>query len=255
MFEELNRCPVTGNFTTGSDCSCEYRMFDRTGGSGTGTYSTQNISYSVGDDPSTVSSNRDRVKRELRVPYLLSAHQVHGNHVYCLNSPLRSDVEIDGCDALITDQPGVGLLIQQADCQAVLLFDPVHKVIGAIHSGWRGSVINIIAETVEKMISKFGTVPRDIHAKLSPSLGPCCAEFINCVTDFPPDFFKFEVKPNHFDFWQISRQQLVGSGIKPGNIECAGICTSCSENYFSYRRAVRGGCGVTGRNSSLMFMN
>ena len=57
--------------------------------------------------------------------------------------------EVKECDALISNQPGTALMIQQADCQAVLLFDPVNRAIGAVHNGWRGSVANIIAAAIE----------------------------------------------------------------------------------------------------------
>lgn len=234
----------------GPGCRC--LLASRHGGVGGGRYATLNCSYGVGDGQEVVAENRRVTKRALSIPYLLSAGQVHGDKVYVLADGLTEDLEVAGYDALITDRSGVGLMIQHADCQPVLLHDPQRRVIGAVHSGWRGSVGNITAKTVATMTARFGTDPKDLLAVVGPSLGPCCAEFVNHARELPKSFSAFMVKENHFDFWAITRQQLSSCGVLPDNIKVAGICTSCSENYFSYRRACRNGDGVTGRNCSII---
>ena len=140
----------------------------------------------------------------------------------------------------------LGLMIQQADCQAVFLFDPATKAVGIIHVGWRGSVADIIAETVFVMSRAFAVEPVDISAAVSPSLGPCCAEFINYHTELPAALHAYQVRPNYFDFWAISRDQLCAAGVRPENIQVAGICTCCNRDYFSYRRHK-----ITGRFASV----
>lgn len=160
------------------------------------------------------------------------------------------DIEVDGYDAFITRQPGVGLVIQHADCQAVLLYDRGQAAIGAIHSGWRGSVANIIGTTIAAMTTAFGTNPRDIEAVISPSLGPCCAEFVNYAMELPVAFHAHMDDARHFNFWEISRQQLLAFGVPGRSITLPEVCTSCSADYFSYRRACRENDGVTGRNCS-----
>ncbi len=225
---------------------------ERHGGLSSGPYHSLNLSYGVGDNNSTVTENRERLKRKYEISYLLSASQVHGDSVFLLDKPLHTDLEVAGYDALLTDQLGVGLLIQQADCQAITLFDPKHPAIAAIHSGWQGSVKNIAAETVELFCTRYGSCPSQIQAQISPSLGPCCAEFVNHALELPSSFQAFEESPNHFNFWQISTMQLVGAGLLQKNIQVSGICTSCSDDYFSYRRACRNGDGVTGRCGTLI---
>ena len=123
------------------------------------------------------------------------------------------DKEVEGFDALITDLSGVGLMIQQADCQAVLLFDPVKEVIAAVHCGWRGSVQGILGRVIAVMVENYGTAPADLQAVISPSLGPCCAEFVNYRQELPAEFQQFMVRDNYFDFWQISRYQLISAGM------------------------------------------
>ncbi len=217
-------------------------------------FSSLNLSYGVGDDALSVSTNRNTLKNTLSIPHLLSARQVHGDNIYIHEKSLSDDLEVDNCDALMTDIPGVGLMIQQADCQAITLYDPVHSAIAAIHSGWKGSVLNIIAKTIRVMQQQYNSKPADILAYISPSLGPCCSEFVNHATELPSSFLAFQTKENYFDFWQISAMQLKDAGLAEPNIEIAGLCTSCSSDYFSYRRACRTGDGQTGRCATLIVL-
>lgn len=242
------------SFSSISPNQCYYKTFDRYGGVSDGRYSSLNTGNCTEDEENHVTENRQRVRTHMGVSALLFAKQVHGNDVYCLSTPLGGTTEIDGVDALVTDQIDVGLVIQQADCQAVLLFDPVQEVIAAVHCGWRGSVQQILARTVVVMIEQYGSKPADIRAVISPSLGPCCAEFINYKRELPEDFYTFKLSGDRFDFWQISRYQLRCTGLVESNIRTVGICTCCSPDYFSYRRASRVDGGVTGRNCSIIML-
>ncbi len=223
----------------------------RSGGNSHGPYQSLNLSYGVGDDIDTVFKNRNQLKKQFSLQVLISAKQIHGNDIFIADKNYSEDIEVDSFDALMTDIPGVGLMIQQADCQAVTLFDPVQSVIAAIHCGWKGSVIKIIAKTVQKMNAQYNSLPSDLHASISPSLGPCCAEFTNHVNELPPSFLAFQVKENYFNFWKISEMQLVNAGLKKENINISSQCTSCSRKYFSYRRACREGDGTTGRCATI----
>lgn len=244
--------PVIKQFTEQGARRCSYGMFDRHGGVSRGVYGSLNVGEQVGDLPQAVQENRERVRTALSVAHILSAKQVHDTGIYCLTEPLTDNREVDGFDALITDRPGVGLMIQQADCQAVLLFDPVRQVIAAVHCGWRGSVQGILPQVLQVMTENYATVPTDLLAVISPSLGPCCAEFVNYRRELPPEFEQFMVRKNYFDFWRISRYQLIRAGMSDERIETANMCTCCSDDYFSYRRASRLHNGLTGRNCSVI---
>lgn len=225
---------------------------NRLNGASSIPFHSLNLSYGVGDNPKSVIRNRTHLKNTLSVTHLLSAKQVHGDTIFIAETPLSEDIEIDGYDALMTNIPDIGLMIQQADCQAVTLFDPIHSAIAAIHCGWKGSVLNILAKTTQLMARQYNSSPNDIQAHISPSLGPCCAEFTNHKTELPASFLAFQVKENYFNFWQISKMQLIESGLKEQNIESAEQCTSCSPDYFSYRRACREGDGRTGRCATVI---
>lgn len=221
-------------------------FFSRNGGVSSGTFASCNVSYGVGDIIEAVHINRSRLKRTLGLKSIVSARQVHGDNVLLVDKEPETDFEADGYDSLVTNQH-VGLLVQQADCQAVIIFDPVQRVIGAAHVGWRGSVAGIIGKTVQAMSDNFASNPADLKTAISPSLGSCCAEFINYQQELPNWMHDFQVRPNYFDFWAISRSQLLESGIKPANINTTGICNYCSSDHFSYRRS-----RVTGRFATII---
>lgn len=230
-----------------------HAILNREGGCSAPPFASLNLSYGVGDLPHRVAANRQRIKQTLAAEILLSAAQVHGDQVFCAKE-MEEDTEVQGYDALMTDQPGVCLLIQQADCQAILLHDPVRKAVAAIHCGWRGNVRNIIATVVARMRREYRSEPTTLRALISPSLGPCCAEFKNFHSEFPPAMHRFQVQPSYFDLWRLSAAQLTDSGVLAAHIETMGICTACSPEYFSYRRSNREGLPATGRNGSLIML-
>ena len=226
-------------------------MFSRVGGKSLEPFSSLNISLAVGDNPETVCTNRQSILNTLGLPRLVAVKQVHGDKILLVGNQ-HSYAEAKGYDAMICNLAGVGLLIQQADCQAILLHDPVKSVIAAIHCGWRGSVADIITKTISALNSHFAVNPADLHAAISPSLGPCCAEFVNFASELPAWMHAYQPTPAHFDFWAISSKQLTNSGVLKEHIDVAGICTKCNLSYFSFRRAKKDGNVITGRNGSII---
>ncbi len=239
----------------GKSQNLPHGSFSSLGGFSKAPYASNNIGLDLGDDQDLVLLNRVGMKEALGITTLASAHQVHGVEICHVREPIAGDTEFSGYDALTTDQPEIGLVIQHADCQGVVIHDPVKNVIAAVHSGWRGSVANILAATVSELCREYGSNSADLHAGVGPSLGPCCAEFINHKEELPPSFQEFQCGDNHFNFWRISRSQLEDCGVRPDNISISGVCTSCSADYFSYRRACREDNGVTGRNATIIALS
>jgi hypothetical protein len=178
--------------------------------------------------------------------------QQHGTRIVVLRRDHSSETAAPpSADAMITDRPRVALMVKQADCQAVILFDPVKRVVANVHCGWRGNVQNILGKTVERMQREFGCRGTDILAAIGPSLGPCCAEFAEHEEIFPKDFSHFMVRENFFDLWAVSTQQLMESGIPKANVELAQACTRCrTDLFFSYR----GERGHTGRTATIAML-
>lgn len=213
-------------------------VFTRRGGVSLPPYDSLNLSFSVGDQPARVQVNRQRVREVLQVSELLSVGQVHGTRALILASRQPPAIqELLGIDILITDIPGLSLLVKQADCQAVLLYDPEHRVIANVHCGWRGNVANVLGQAVRLLQETFDSRPETLHAAISPSLGPCCAEFIHYRREFPEAFWAYQVRPHFFDLWRLSQDQLQAAGVRPEHIQVAGLCNRCrADEFFSFRR-------------------
>jgi copper oxidase (laccase) domain-containing protein len=155
------------------------------------------------------------------------AEQPHGNAVAVIPSsllPLPSSFA--AADALITNVPGLPLVVRCADCAAVYVVDPRTPAIGLAHSGKRGTLANIVAPLIAGMAKSFGTRPADCVAVVSPCIGPCHYEM---------------------DLWTGIETQLQVAGI--GAIHNPRICTACHlDRYFSYRAEK----GQTGRLFALL---
>ncbi|MBC2742476.1 MAG: laccase domain-containing protein [Desulfosarcina sp.] len=182
----------------------------RNGGFSLPPFDGMNLSHGVGDDPEAVTANRKRLLEMTSGGVHVYTHQNHETSIRVITREAKRrgeaiQTESVPADALITDVPGIRLLIQTADCQAVMLFDSKKRVVANIHCGWRGSAANIIGNTVFRMVSEFGCDPGHMTAAIGPSLGPCCAEFINYENEIPRQLWLFRVGPHHFDFWRISR--------------------------------------------------
>ena len=222
-------------------------VFTRHGGVSPAPFDSLNVGRGGGDDPRRVEANRRIVAEALGGGLLVRAHQVHGDAVQVVSSaddpgrPARAD-------ALVTDVAGLLLMIQVADCQPVLIFDPQHRVVAAVHAGWRGSVANVIGATVALMERRFASRPPRLWAAIGPSLGPCCGQFIHYRDEIPEPLWPFRVGPHHFDFWAVSRAQLAAAGLRPERVETAAVCTRCrTDTFFSYR-----GEGTTGRFAAVI---
>jgi len=206
------------------------------------------LSFNEFDPPDNVRANLRRAEAALNLPPAAFVRQTHGVNITVVRPgeayhPRDHQEAREDFDALLAPEPGVNLLVRVADCQAVILYDPTSRLLGLVHSGWRGSVQNILGLTTARMI-EMGAAPECLLAAIGPSLGPCCAEFVNHRRELPEHFREHLVAENHFDFWAISRRQLTTRGLRPENIETAGVCTKCSPEFFSYRRGEWGRFGV-----------
>jgi YfiH family protein len=220
-----------------------HAVVSRTGGVSQPPYDAFNLSHGVGDDPAVVAANRNRLRQMANGGIHVYTRQNHGTSIRTITRDAvdRGEaIQTDPmpADALISDVPGIRLLIQTADCQAVMLYEPQRQVVANIHCGWRGSVADIIGRTVSRMVAEFGCDPGQMTAAIGPSLGPCCAEFINYKKEIPRQFWPFRVGAHHFDFWRISRHQLTMAGLVDGKVHGPGVCTRCNAHlFFSYRAA------------------
>jgi YfiH family protein len=228
-FESLQKYPV------------KHGVLLRHGGVSVEPYQSLNLSQTVLDDPKAVVENRERVKRAFNLADLFFLEQCHGECVHAISS-YQSPLKGDG---VMTQTKNLALFITHADCQAALFYDPVHNALAAVHSGWRGSVLNIYKKTIASLKLHYNTDPKNLIVCISPSLGPESAEFVNYEKELPTSFWPFQAKKNYFDFWAISQLQLKECGVAEKNIEIASLDTFRSDDFFSYRRQNK-----TGRNGT-----
>jgi len=222
-------------------------VFTRTGGFSAPPQNSLNIGLGVGDNPEMVMKNRAAITESMNGAELFFLNQTHETSVIVFDRnkpefPVSENLPTISGDAMISNVPGKTLAIQVADCQGVMLYDPKQKVVANVHSGWRGSIQNITGKCVETMQSRFGCRPADIIAGVSPSLGPCCSEFVHYKTEIPKPFWPYKDRRDHFNFWAVTRDQLINCGLTPENIELSNLCTKCNVHlFFSYRQAKQTG--------------
>ena len=225
-------------------------IFTRKDGYSKGAYSSLNTSYGVGDDALDVAQNRNAIAACVGGGDVVFPKQIHGDGVVTISDRDHGATDMASpativADALISDISQQYLVIQVADCQSILLYDPDKRVVANIHCGWRGSIQNIAGRTLKKMQQTYGTLPQNIIAGIGPSLGPCCAEFIHYRREIPERYWSYKSDTNHFDFWSLTQDQLCEEGVPVENIASSQVCTKCHPEWFySYR-----GEGRTGRFS------
>lgn len=219
-------------------------VFTRSGGASSAPFDSLNVGMNTGDALSFIDYNRKQVAITMGVSSLVFLNQVHGDDILILK---KDDPDVSRtpdfkkerftADGVVTDIKDVCLVIQVADCQAVMLYDPQKRVIANVHSGWRGSVKNIVGTCLDQMKTVFGCEAEHIFAGISPSLGPCCAEFVNYREEIPNGLRKYRIDNTvHFDFWAMTMDQLRAKGVKKEHIERIDICTKCNPDlFYSFR--------------------
>jgi len=140
-------------------------------------------------------------------------------------------------DGLVTQDPEIILTLKVADCVPVFLHDPSKNIIGLVHSGWRGTVENIVLNAIQLM-EKNGIETGDIRCILGPAIGICCYEVDGEVAKKFDDKAKVKMEERK---WRVGlheqiRLQLASVGVQKKNIRSSDICTYESQGYHSYRR-------------------
>jgi YfiH family protein len=234
-----------------------------------------NLGLTASDEPANVEENR----RQLLAATggagrrLVVMKQIHSHLTRRVSAgDAGSTIHADG---IMTDDPGVMLGVQTADCVPVLVRDRGTGAVAAFHAGWRGTLKRIVEGGIGKMRLEFGSRPEELEAAIGPAIGPCCyavgeevrSEFLSQfsyagelfteIYDSDPVKEKYpllfltarapghsNIGPSlHLNLIEANRRQLVDAGVPAESIAVAHRCTSCEpEMFFSYR-AERGFCG------------
>lgn len=224
----------------------------RIGGVSEGMWGSLNLGATRGDDPDHVRENCRRFFAAIGVngEKLVRTNQIHEDGVRIVTT---ADCETDICkkvayeaDALITDIPGVALMVTVADCVPILMCDPVRRVIAAVHSGWRGTAAGVVTRTVERMTDVYGCRTEDILAAIGPSIGP---EHFETHEDVPNAMMAalgttalqhIQIKNNgkfSVDLKGLNRLRLEQAGLTDEHIAVSTECTACDDSkYWSHRK-------------------
>lgn len=223
----------------------------RLGGVSTGIYASLNLGSTRGDEPECVRENYRRFCAAIGadVSRVVMTKQVHGTVIRTVTpADVKADLcDSEGCecDGLITDIPGLALTIFSADCIPVLLYDPVKKVIAAVHAGWRGTAGDIAGKAARQMRTDYGCRPGDILAAIGPGISQCCFKthadvpeaMISALGELAkPHIISLENGKFKVGLKEINAALLRRAGLEPGHIEISGDCTAClPEKYWSHR--------------------
>ncbi len=243
-----------------------------------------NLGFTSSDERDKVLENRRRFLEAVGSSAsleMVTLKQIHSSNVLRVNGRNATSGEPCQGDGLMTDQPGLLLAIQTADCIPVLVADVKKKAVAAFHAGWRGTVKRIVESGVGQMRVAFRSRPEDLVAAIGPGIGTCCyavgeevrsefssqfpyaPEMFHEVSDHEPIREKYpmlfltarapghsNLGPSlHLDLMEANRRQLLDAGIRAEAITVIGDCTRCQNNrYFSYRAEQ----GFTGRMLSVV---
>jgi polyphenol oxidase len=247
----------------------------RQGGVSQGVFAGCNVGRAVGDQPEHVEQNRQRFATAVgyAAAELFELSQVHGRVVRCVEAGDEpASVRSEEGDGLIAPGqagaqgahggPGassavLALGVRTADCVPLLLADPHTRSVAALHSGWRGTALDIAGEGVRRLCARASAAPERLIAAVFPHIRACCFEVSPEVADAlqaaaptgsvvtqrvlpalpgQPDAPAASPKP-HVDLLAIVRAQLAAAGLSAARIDVAPGCTRCEpERFFSYRR-------------------
>lgn len=209
-------------------------------------YSGFNACHYTGDTLSHVENCRKRLCKWLSIPlnHLIIPQQTHSLNVAVIDCLPLSPSTLENVDALVTTLPDVAIAINTADCVPIILYDPVAHVKAVVHSGWKGTVGRIVANTINKM-EQYGATTSHIMAAMGPCICGKCFEvgsevveqFIENGFDSPKIILRRPAQRDHIDLPQACLQTLTECGIPRNNITLPSHCSRCNPTtFFSARR-------------------
>jgi YfiH family protein len=232
-------------------------------------FDSMNCGLHVGDDPTLVIKNRKQLStfHGFSFKNWVSANQTHGSSLYQVSikdggmGSESLETAIQDTDAIYTDEKNIFLASFYADCVPLYFLDPINRLIGIAHAGWKGTAAHIGPKLASCWQENWGTSLSELRVVIGPSIGGCCYEVDSNITKHfidqsQPTFSKECILPLSkgkfsLDLKQINYELLLQAGIKKENIELAKYCTSCRVDlFFSHRKEK----GKTGRMAAFMGM-
>lgn len=235
----------------------------RMGGVSEGCLSSMNLSFSRGDQEESVRENFSRIGKAVgfEPADMVFSHQTHTANVRAVTEEDRGNgftkpLPYQDVDGLVTNVPGLVLATFYADCVPLFFVDPVKRVIGLTHSGWKGTAGKIGKVTVEAMKKEYQCDPADILAAVGPSICQECYEVSHDViqafrenyreSSWSELFYEKENGKYQLNLWKANELAFLESGILPEHISVTDVCTCCNHEVLYSHRASKGKRGNLG---------
>lgn len=230
----------------------------RFGGVSQGHLSSMNIGPHRGDQWENVLKNYDILGQAIGFDpkSLVFTYQTHTDIVVPVGPAQRGAglyaPELSDCDGLVTNTPGLGLVVFSADCTPILAYDPVTGAVGAAHAGWRGTAAGIAQKLIEAMVREYGTDPKNVRAAIGPNIRQCCFQtdwdvpqaMLDAVGDEAKEFIEARGEKYYVNLTAINSLFLHRAGVE--QIDCSTDCTCCQPDRFWSHRQVGGHRGSQG---------
>ena len=258
----MNDIPVLFSPAFDNCDGISHGFFGRGGGVSEGRYKSLNTGWGSDDKRAHIFENRRRVANALgcETNNLLSAHQHHSIDVITATN-IWDMGESPKADAIVTNIAGIACSALAADCAPVLFADPVARVIGAAHAGWRGALGGVTDATIDAMLA-LGATRENIHAAIGPCIGAkhfevgpeFVAQFVAERTDTAKLFTKGQGDRSYFDIKTYLARKLLRAGVRI--TQALPDCTYAQhDHYFSYRHNAHNGISDYGRNISAIILD
>ena len=244
-------------YLTAENISVPHGFTTRHGGVSTGVLSSMNLAIRLDEKEENIRQNYQILGDALgfSLSDLVMTRQIHSDIVRvvsrrdCQGCFIRDYPE---CDGLVTNEPGLALVVFTADCTPILLWDPVTGAVGAAHAGWKGTAADIAGKIVQAMMDAFGCDPKNIHASIGPNAGVCHFETDADVPNAMLEAFGEEVQafiqPKGHKYYvnlrEINALILRRAGVE--NITISHHCTMCQPDLFWSHRITKGQRGAQG---------
>jgi polyphenol oxidase len=237
--------------------NCIHGISTRHGGVSQPPWVSLNQGGTVGDSHENVVENRKRVFSffERDVESIFDVWQVHSTTTICTSQSRGLYEAHSKADAIFTNNPNITLFMRFADCVPILIFDPIKYVVGIIHAGWKGTVNNIVSESIKTIKEKYSVTPSNLIAGIGPSIGPdhyivgeeVIAQVRSTFGDYANNLLEKKDGKTFLNLWKANEYLLRQQGVE--SIESAEICTACHiEDWYSHRAEK----GATGRFGALI---
>ena len=225
---------------------------NRHGGISKVPYASLNLGLFTEDKPENVQENRTRFFESLgiKTSRVAHSHQVHRDRIL----KVTRCKAYEGYDAMITINKNSFMSVTVADCTPILIYDAKNRAVAAVHAGWKGTVADITAKTIQMMQVEFNTNPTDCYAYVGTCIDETSFEVGEKVAELFAYEFKKMVKNGRkvkffVDLKKANAAQLMKCGVPENQIEISSFSTILDNyNYFSHRKEK----GKTGRMMALI---